>query len=291
VKPSSFEYHAPETVEEAVEILAQFGDSAKILAGGQSLIPMLALRLTSFEHLVDLRRIRGLDSIDRRDGMVRVGAKVTESAVECSDEMAGAVSLVTRATPHIGHFQIRNRGTLCGSIAHADPAAEYPAVAVALGAEMEVISRSGSRTVSAEDFFTGYWTTKLRADELLAAVTFPVWKGRRGFGFQEFARRHGDFALSGAAIGIEADADDRITRCGIALIGMGSIPERARAAESAVLQSKIGEVSAKELGRIAMSELESVPSDVHGSAAYRKRIGAAMVERAWQEAQSEVMND
>jgi carbon-monoxide dehydrogenase medium subunit len=291
VKPSSFEYHAPETVEEAVEILAQFGDSAKILAGGQSLIPMLALRLTSFEHLVDLRRIRGLDSIDRREGMVRVGAKVTESAVECSDEMAGAVSLVTRATPHIGHFQIRNRGTLCGSIAHADPAAEYPAVAVALGAEMEVISRSGSRTVSAEDFFTGYWTTKLRADELLAAVTFPVWKGRRGFGFQEFARRHGDFALSGAAIGIEADADDRITRCGIALIGMGSIPERARAAESAVLQSKIGEVSAKELGRIAMSELESVPSDVHGSAAYRKRIGAAMVERAWQEAQSEVMND
>jgi carbon-monoxide dehydrogenase medium subunit len=291
VKPSSFEYHAPETVEEAVEILAQFGDSAKILAGGQSLIPMLALRLTSFEHLVDLRRIRGLDSIDRRDGMVRVGAKVTESAVECSDEMAGAVPLVTRATPHIGHFQIRNRGTLCGSIAHADPAAEYPAVAVALGAEMEVISRSGSRTVSAEDFFTGYWTTKLRADELLAAVTFPVWKGRRGFGFHEFARRHGDFALSGAAIGIEADADDRITRCGIALIGMGSIPERARAAESAVLQSKIGEVSAKELGRIAMSELESVPSDVHGSAAYRKRIGAAMVERAWQEAQSEVMND
>jgi aerobic carbon-monoxide dehydrogenase medium subunit len=291
VKPCPFEYHAPETVEEAVEILTQFGDSAKILAGGQSLVPMLALRLTSFEHLVDLRRIRGLDSIDRRDGMVRVGAKVTESAVECSDEMAGAAPLVTRATPHIGHFQIRNRGTLCGSIAHADPAAEYPAVAVALGAEMEIISRSGSRTVSAEDFFTGYWSTKLRADELLTAVTFPVWKGRRGFGFQEFARRHGDFALSGAAIGIEADADDRITRCGIALLGMGSIPERARAAESAVLQSKIGEVSAKELGRIAISELESVSSDVHGSAAYRKRIGAAMVERAWQEAQSEVMND
>ena len=291
MKPCSFEYHAPETVEEAVEILAQFGDSAKILAGGQSLVPMLALRLTSFEHLVDLRRISGLDSIERRDGLVRVAAKVTESAVESSDEMAGAAPLVTRATPHIGHFQIRNRGTLCGSIAHADPAAEYPAVAAALGAEMEIISRVGSRTVSSEDFFTGYWTTTLRADELLAAVTFPVWKGRRGFGFQEFARRHGDFALSGAVIGIEADADDRITRCGIALIGMGSIPERARAAESAVLQSKIGEVSAKELGRIAISELESVPSDVHGSAAYRKRIGAAMVERAWLEAQSEVIDD
>jgi carbon-monoxide dehydrogenase medium subunit len=291
VKPCSFEYHAPETVEETVEILAQFGDTAKILAGGQSLVPMLALRLTSFEHLVDLRRISGLDSIDRRDGTVRVGARVTEAAVECSDEMVGAASLVTRATSHIGHFQIRNRGTLCGSIAHADPAAEYPAVAVALGAEMEIVSRSGSRTVSAEDFFTGFWTTKLRADELLAAVSFPVWKGRRGFGFQEFARRHGDFALSGAAIGVETDSDDRITRCGITLMGMGSIPERARAAESAVLQSKIGEVSAKELGQFAISELESVSSDVHGSAAYRKRIGAAMVERAWQEAQSELMND
>jgi aerobic carbon-monoxide dehydrogenase medium subunit len=288
MKPCSFEYHAPETVEEAVEILAQFGDSAKILAGGQSLVPMLALRLTSFEHLVDLRLINGLDSIERRDGLVRVGAKVTESAVEDSDMMAELVPLVTRATPYIGHFQIRNRGTLCGSIAHADPAAEYPAVAAALGAEMEVVSNRGSRTVSSRDFFTGYWTTTLRADELLTAVAFPVWTGRRGFGFQEFARRHGDFALAGAVIGIEADAEDRITRCGIALIGMGAIPERARAAESAVLQSKIGEVSAKELGRIAISELESVPSDVHGSVAYRKRIGAAMVERAWLEAKSEV---
>jgi len=290
MKPSSFEYHAPETVEEAVELLTQFGDNAKILAGGQSLVPMLALRLTAFEHLVDLRRIDGLDGIDRRDGTVRVGAKVTESAVERSAAMAEAASLVTRSTPHIGHFQIRNRGTLCGSIAHADPAAEYPAVAVALGAEMEVVSRRGPRTVSAADFFKGFWTTDIGADELLIAVTFPLWNGRCGFGFQEFARRHGDFAISGAAIGIEADADDRITRCAIALMGMGAIPERARAGESAVLRSKIGEVSAKELGRIAVSELDSVPSDMHGSAAYRKRIGAAMVERAWNEALIEVTN-
>ena len=121
-------------------------------------------------------------------------------------------------------------------------------------------------------------------------MTFPAWTGRHGFGFREFARRHGDFALSGAAIGIEADAGDRITRCAIALMGMGPIPERARAAESAVLHVSIADVSAKELGRIAISELESVPSDVHGSSAYRKRIGAAMVERAWQEAQREVLN-
>jgi carbon-monoxide dehydrogenase medium subunit len=121
-------------------------------------------------------------------------------------------------------------------------------------------------------------------------VTFPLWNGRCGFGFQEFARRHGDFAISGAAIGIEADGDDRISRCAIALMGMGAIPERARAGESAVLRSKIGEVSAKELGRIAVSELDSVPSDMHGSATYRKRIGAAMVERAWNEALIEVTN-
>ena len=141
MKPSSFEYHAPETVEETLDILAQYGDNAKILAGGQSLVPMLALRITSFEHLVDLRRVVGLDSIDRLGGGVRVGARVTESAVEWSDEVAEVASLVSRATSHIGHFQIRNRGTLCGSIAHADPSAEYPAVAVALGAEMEVVSR------------------------------------------------------------------------------------------------------------------------------------------------------
>jgi carbon-monoxide dehydrogenase medium subunit len=288
VKPCAFEYHAPETVEEAVEMLAQFGESAKILAGGQSLVPMLALRLTSFEHLVDLRRIAGLDAIEVRDGTTRVGARVTEAAVERSDVMAASAPLVMRATRHIGHFQIRNRGTLCGSIAHADPSAEYPAVAVALDAQMEVVSSRGTRSVAADDFFEGFWTTDLAADELLAAVTFPEWKGRRGFGFKEFARRHGDFALAGAAVGIEADAEDRITRCGIALLGMGSIPERARAAESMIRQTKVGEVSVKELGQIVISELDAVSSDVHGSAAYRKRVAAAMVERAWQEAQSEL---
>jgi aerobic carbon-monoxide dehydrogenase medium subunit len=288
VKPRSFQYHAPDTVAEAVELLAELGDDAKVLAGGQSLVPMLALRLVSFEHLVDIRRIRGLDRIARENGSVRVEARVTESHVERSDEVARAVPLLARSTPQIGHFQIRNRGTLCGSIAHADPAAEYPTVAMALDAEMEAVSSGGSRTVGAEDFFSGLWTTALRPDELLVAVTFPVWSGRCGFGFQEFARRHGDFALSGAAVAIEADADDRITRCRIAFLGMGSIPERARAAEAAAVGSKLSEVAGKELGRVAVSQLGSVTSDIHGSAAYRLRIGASMVERAWGDAVDEV---
>jgi carbon-monoxide dehydrogenase medium subunit len=288
VKPGSFEYHAPTTVDEAVELLSEFGDGAKVLAGGQSLVPMLALRLAAFEHLVDIRRIQGLDRVARENGTLRVGARVTESQLERSDEVAQAAPLLARATPYIGHFQIRNRGTLCGSIAHADPAAEYPAVAVALGAEMEAVSRGGSRTFRAEDFFTGLWTTTLRPDELLVAVTFPSWTGRCGFGFQEFARRHGDFAVSGAAVAVEVDDQDVIVRCAIALLGMGSIPERAGAAEAAARGSKVGEVAPKDLGRLAVSELGSVTSDIHGSAAYRRRVGAAMVERAWQEAISEV---
>ena len=288
MKSGPFEYHAPSAVAEAVDLLSEFGDSAKVLAGGQSLVPMLALRLASFEHLVDIRRIAGLDRVARGNGGLRVEAKVTESHVERSDEVARALPLLARATPFIGHFQIRNRGTLCGSIAHADPAAEYPAVAVALGAEMEAASRGGSRTVPAEEFFTGLWTTALRPDELLVAVTFPLWAGRCGFGFQEFARRHGDFAVSGAAVAIEVDAQDVITRCAIAFLGMGAIPERASAAEAVARGSKVSEVAAKDLGQVAVSGLGSVTSDIHGSAAYRRRVGAAMVERAWREATSEV---
>jgi carbon-monoxide dehydrogenase medium subunit len=290
VKPSSFEYHAPDTAEEVVALLAEFGDDAKVLAGGQSLVPMLSLRLTSFEHLVDIRRIAGLDRIDHQGAKVRVGAKVTEAAVERSEVIHDGVPLLSRSTPHIGHFQIRNRGTLCGSIAHADPAAEYPAVAVALDAEMEVLSPEGTRTIPAADFFVGLWTTSLHPTELLTAVTFPIWGGRHGFGFTEFARRHGDFAVAGAAVGIEVDEGGVVTRCAIGLMGLSSIPERARTAEASVLGSRLDQLSAREVGHLAMADLGSVTSDLHGSAEYRAWVGTAMVERAWQEAESEVLH-
>jgi CO/xanthine dehydrogenase FAD-binding subunit len=280
VKPSPFEYHAPETAADAVALLAELGEGAKVLAGGQSLVPMLALRLAVFDHLVDVGRIAEMRGIERSDDALWVGAGTTQSEVGANPEVAMAVPLLARATPFIGHFQIRNRGTLGGSVAHADPAGEYPAVALTLDATMEVVSTAGRRSIPARDFFESFWTTSMEADELLAGVRFPIWNGRCGFAVEEFARRHGDFAVAGATIGVELDADDRIRRCGIGLIGVGSTPERAEVAEAAAIGQLVTEVDPQEIGRLAMADLESVPSDLNGSAAYRTRVGAAMVARA-----------
>jgi carbon-monoxide dehydrogenase medium subunit len=291
MKPAPFEYHAPTRVEEAVEMLTAFGDGAKPIAGGQSLVPMLALRLAVFDHLVDLGRIESLRGIERTNGSVRVGAGTTQAAIERSALVATDVPLLARATPLIGHFQIRNRGTVGGSLAHADPAAEYPAVALALDARFEVQSTRGTRTVPASDFFTGVWSTALADDELLTAVTFPVWTGRRGFAIREFARRHGDFAIAGAAVAVEVGDDGVISRCGIGLLGLGSTAERARDAEAALLGAQFEHADTEEIGQLAVTPLDAVPSDLHGSATYRRRVGAAMVtdalSRALEEATSE----
>ena len=171
-----------------------------------------------------------------------------------------------------------------GRSLHADPAAEYPAAALALDADMQAVSPRGRRTIPASSFFQGFWTSALAADEVLTSVTFPVWTGRSGFGVREFARRHGDFAIAGALVGVQLDDDDRVTRCAIGLISLGSTPLRAFAAEQAAVGRVVGDIVPAELGHLAMSDLDEVPSDVHGPAGYRRRVGAAMVERAWQDA-------
>lgn len=290
MKAAAFAYHRPATVAEAVHMLGEFGDDAKILAGGQSLVPMLAMRLTHFDNLIDISRVTELNDIDRQDDTVRIGAATPHALVGMDDEVAESVPLLTMATPHIGHFQIRTRGTLGGAIAHADPAAEYAAVALALDATIEATSPRGTREIGAAEFFTGLWETALAPDEILRAVRFPVWSGRCGFGVQEFARRHGDFAIAGAVVGIELDDDNRVSRCGIGLLGLGSTPKRATPAETAVTGTPIGNVTAEEIGRLAMSELTDVPADLQGSASYRTRVGAAMVARAWTQASVEALN-
>jgi aerobic carbon-monoxide dehydrogenase medium subunit len=287
VKPPAFAYHVPPTAAAAVDLLAGLGDGAKLLAGGQSLIPLLALRLAAFDHLVDIGRIEELKGVERRDGALWVGAGTTEAAVGSSPAIAGAVPLLARATPLIGHFQIRNRGTLGGAIAHADPAAEYPAVALALDASMEVLSPRGRRTIAAPEFFDGTWTTSMEADELLLGVTFPVWTGRCGFAIEELARRAGDFAIAGAVVGVEIEGDDRVARCSIGLLGLGPAPERAAAAERSAVGAAVTDIVPEDLGQLAMRGLNAVPSDLHGSAGYRKRVGAAMVARAWTTAATE----
>jgi carbon-monoxide dehydrogenase medium subunit len=268
-------------VAEAVEMLGEFGDDAKILAGGQSLVPMLAMRLTHFENLVDISRVDELKNIELRDDELRIAAGTPHALVGMDDEVADSVPLLTLSTPYIGHFQIRTRGTLGGAIAHADPAAEYAAVALALDATIEATSSRGRREIPAGEFFTGLWATALAPDEILTGVRFPVWGARSGFAVQEFARRHGDFAIAGATVAVQLDGDGRVARCGIGLLGLGSTPLRGSVAEDAVVGRPPDTVTAEELGRLAMSGLSEIPADLAGSADYRSRVGATMVARAW----------
>jgi carbon-monoxide dehydrogenase medium subunit len=277
VKPAAFEYHAPESIDDVVGLLAEHGDEAKPLAGGQSLVPMLALRLARFEHVIDLNGVPALAGIERRNGTVAVGAMTRQAELERSDA-AAAVPLLGLAAPLIGHFQIRNRGTVGGSIAHADPAGELPTVALALDAELDVASTAGTRTVAASELFLGTWETTLAPEELLTRVRFPVWRGRCGFAVDEVARRYGDFALAGVACGVELDAHGTVVRAAIALLGLGSMPSRAGAAEAAIVGHAPSADELSEIGRLAMADLEP-PMDIHASGEYRRAVGAHVVTR------------
>ena len=290
MKPAPFEYHAPDSAKEAVDLLAELGDGAKVIAGGQSLIPVLAMRLAVFDHLIDIRRIEALRGIEERGDSVWVGAGTTEAEIGRSELVARGVPLLSRATPLIGHFQIRSRGTLGGSLAHADAAAEYPAVALALDATIEALSPRGQRTIPAGEFFTGIWTTALEPDELLTGVSFPSAAGKQGFAIEEFARRSGDFAVAGAAVAVGLDPDGRVSGSGIGLFGLGPTALRAAAAEAAALGAAADDINPAEIGRAAVADLDSVPSDLHGTAGYRKKVGAAMVARAWEKAVKEAAN-
>jgi len=239
---------------------------------------MLALRLTRFEHLVDLNHVSELSSVERDNGTLVVGAMARQCSIE-RNEVAQAVPLLTRAIPLIGHFQIRNRGTVGGSIAHADPAGELPAIALALDAEMEIASSGGTRRVEARDFFAGTWTTTIEPDELLVAIRFPVWSGRCGFAIDEVARRMGDFALTGVGCGVELDDAGAVRRAAISLLGMGPTPLRADAAEAALVGTTPVAADLSAAAELAVRDLDP-PVDVHASAAYRTSVGAHVVERA-----------
>ena len=216
-------------------MLAELGDGAKVLAGGQSLVPMISLRLAYFDHLVDIGRIDVLRGIARDADAIVIGAATVDAAVEHDPDVAARVPLLARATPLIGHFQIRNRGTLGGSIAHADPAAEYPAIALALDAELEAVSPRGTRRIPAAEFFDGLLDDHAGAGRVARRVCgFRRGAGARGFAIREFARRFGDFAIAGAVVAVQLDADDRVARCAIGLLGLGPTPLRATAAEKAV---------------------------------------------------------
>ncbi|CAB4364095.1 MAG: xanthine dehydrogenase family protein subunit M [Actinobacteria bacterium] len=276
MKPSQFQHHAPERVDEVVALLAEYGDDAKVLAGGQSLIPIMALRMATYPHLVDIARVPDLSKISATPNAVRVGAMVRQSHAE-RDAAVATVPLLAKALPHIGHFQIRNRGTVGGSIAHADPASELPAVALALDARIEATGPGGVRFIDASEFFLSTWQTALDDGEILSAVEFPVWGAGSGFGVEEIARRKGDFALVGALAGVTLDGD-RVTRACITMIGVGSTPVRCHEAEAALIAGGAN-ADLNEIGRIAAAPLTPT-HDVHASAAYRKHVSPAIVRRA-----------
>jgi aerobic carbon-monoxide dehydrogenase medium subunit len=285
VKPAPFDYHAPSAVPEALEILDLHRDDAKALAGGQSLVPMLALRLTRFEHLVDLQHIAELSTIAAGDDAVVIGAMTTQAAIGRHHQVAELVPLLHRATPLIGHQQIRNRGTLGGSVCHADPASEYPAVLVALDAELSISSATGERTAGAADFFEGTWSTTLDSGELLTHVRFPRWGARSGFAIDEVARRHGDFALVGAAAAVQLDPGDHVTRAGLALFGVASTPFDARplAGLDGRALTDLDDAALREIGEAVARALDP-PADVHASSAYRRKVAGRLIPKVLRQA-------
>jgi carbon-monoxide dehydrogenase medium subunit len=279
VKPPAFEYHDPVDLSEALNLLAELGDEAKALAGGQSLVPLLNFRLVRPAHLVDLNRIADLAYVRPWNDGIALGAMTRQRTAERDELVRARTPLVRQALAQVGHVHIRNRGTIGGSLAHADPAAELPAVVAALDAELVVRSAVGERVVAPEDFFVSYLTTCVAPTELLAEIRLPALPPRTGTAFLELSRRHGDFALVGVAAAVTLADDGRCQAARIALTGVGPTPVRAHAAEQVLIGQRPGGEAWREAARAATRELEP-DSDLHASSTYRKEVAEVLVARA-----------
>lgn len=279
MKPSPFEYDDPSSVEETLALLAEHGDAAKVLAGGQSLVPLLNFRLARPDRLVDINKVAELDYLTLEDGSLRIGALVRQSRLERSEDAARAVPLLREAVRFVGHVQIRNRGTVGGSVAHADPAAELPVALAALDARFRVRSARGERTLAAEELFVTHLTTALEPDELLTEIEVPVPAVGTGYAFVEFARRLGDFALGGAAVLMRIAGDGSCENASVALLAAAPTPVRASRAEQLLRGRAFDEASARDAARAAVADLRPT-SDIHGSSEYRRDLIEALLRRA-----------
>lgn len=279
MKPAPFAYFAPDSLEAALDLKAQHGDEAKALAGGQSLIPAMNFRVAQPGILIDLNRLTELRYI-RQNGALRIGAMTVQSAAEHDPLVARHAPLLHEAIPNIAHSQIRNRGTIGGSIAHADPASELPVVCVALNARMLARSRSSERWMDSKDFFSGLFSTVLKADELLVEIEFPALPANTGYAFMEIARRHGDYAMAGVAAVLGLDADGNCERARLVYLNVGDGPVDAAQAAESLAGKKPGEVAFKEAGQIASQEDMSPFGNLHASADYQRHLSAILTERA-----------
>jgi carbon-monoxide dehydrogenase medium subunit len=284
VKPAPFVFHAPASQTEALELLARHGYEAKVLAGGQSLIPVMSFRLAQPAVLVDINRLPGLDAIvPTPEGGLSLGALVRQRRLEHDPLVAARAPLLAGAMPWVAHPQIRNRGTLGGSLAHADPAAELPCLAVALDARLRLDGATGSRWVAARDFFLGLFATALEPDELLAEVELPPWPAGTGWSFREVARRHGDYAQVGVAARLRLDGQGRMRAARLVYLAVGEAPVEVAGATEALEGEAPGPETFAAAAAAVTEELRP-DGDIHASAAFKRHLAGVITERALAEA-------
>ncbi|HUC66487.1 MAG TPA: xanthine dehydrogenase family protein subunit M [Stellaceae bacterium] len=282
MKPAPFAYAAPKSVEEAAALLAAHGGDARLLAGGQSLVPMLNFRLLEPALLIDINRIAGLDGIAEIAGGLRLGALVRHRALETSPLVARRFPIIASAMAEVAHLAIRNRGTIGGSLAHSDPAAELPLLLVTLGGSVQARSVRGERTIAADDLFDGFLMTTLEHDELLTSAHFPALEPGTGWSFQEFSRRSGDFGIVSAAVTLRV-SDGVCSDARIGLGGVAGTPVRLRETESALIGARLDAASMDEAARAAAAILDP-PNDLHGTSAYRRHLATTLLKRGLSEA-------
>jgi CO/xanthine dehydrogenase FAD-binding subunit len=283
MKPPKFAYACPQSVDEALALLAQGSEGIKVLAGGQSLAPLLNLRMAQVSALVDINSLGELSFVRREDGVLCVGALTRHRQVEVSAEARAALPLLPRAAAEVGHLAIRNRGTIGGSLVHADPAAEWPLVAVTLNAQLELRAQNKQRTVAARDFFLAPLTTTIGPDEVLCAIRFPLSSARTTWGFQELCRRPGDFAIAAAVCQLTLDQNGVCSSAAVAVGGAHDTPLYLADCEK-VLHGCRGEEEAIAEAAETAARLVDPPSDVHGSSEFRRKMVRVLVTRALKEA-------
>lgn len=284
MKPAPFEYFRPRSLDEALALLAEHGGDAKPLAGGQSLIPAMNFRLATPSVLVDLNGLRELSYITDSPSEVRIGGMTRQRMIERSALVSERAPLVAETMPHVAHPAIRNRGTIAGSLAHADPAAELPAVVLALEATLVVTSAEGTREVRADDFFIGLFSTAVQPGELLTEIRIPRAGGRTGFAFQEISRRRGDFALVGAAAAVQLDEQGHCAEARVALLSVGDRPILAEQAANALTGQRPSAESIRAAAADASTRDIDPPSDIHASARYRRQLASVLTRRVLERA-------
>lgn len=283
MKLPNFEYLAPSTVSEIVKLLASHPGEAKLLAGGQSLLPTMAYRLAQPALLIDLKNVKNLNRITVDNDSVCLGARVRWRDIEDSRKLATDHPLLKEAINHVAHYQIRNRGTVGGSLAHADPASELPCIAVTCEAVIHVVGSHGERTIKAEDFFLGPLTTALADDEIIVKIELPSWLPERRWSFKEFSRRAGDFALAGVAVFYDLDSQQRICNAHIGVVGACSIPHRLSNAERTLNGNVVSKDIIIEAGQAAAQEVKPT-GDMHASVSYRRALVGTLLQKALHEA-------